>query len=558
MISLSRIAVGKDFVNREEILKRLTIAYKKHNVALVGPRRIGKSSIAAQFFEILPDAKVTKVIFDVSQNMGTPGKFALRLLISYLEAYLKLKSKDRNLAVLLEDVDIKPINLMELAEGINSNILRRLAQFMVNYYPPSAENEQEVLKRVLIFLEDFAEENKCEVSIVLDEFQAISEFERFSSFGKGRVLPFLQGIVSSQKRVWYLFTGSAISLMTEIVEGEDSPFYGRVEKIDVGGFTKEDSVELINRVSNKPFSGEALALLWAITKGNPYYLVVLANRVNFLSEDKKYIDKNIIEEAFIEEITRGVLYSHCQYFFDTSLGKIGKSSSVLKEVIRILSTGIKSPSGIAKRLGREVSYVGPLLSNLYQLDLILKEGKQYFIADPVLQVWIEDVYGFGLPKIEKIKKKVARNYQENIANLKKDTGHFFESYMRELLSKFDGSGFRERELPCFEKIESLNIFDRNGYVYGKPSNIEIDALCVGKAVWICEFRYRNELAVKKDIDLFIRKKHLVEEILNLRVETLMFISKAGFTEAAMKETDVWLVDSKDLNELLSKFNMRKI
>lgn len=558
MISISSIATGKDFVNREEILKRLRVAHKRHNVALVGPRRIGKSSIAARFLETLPDDGTVKVIFDVSENMGTPGKFALRLLVDYLEAYLKLETENNEMNTLLEELDINPAVLMEVAERLNSDNLKRLAQFIVNYYPPSPENEQEALRRVLVFFEGFAEETGCEVAVVFDEFQAISEFERFSSFGKDRILPFLQGIISSQKRVWYLFTGSAISLMSEIIEGPESPFYGRVEKIDVGGFTKEDTVKIINKVSDKAFSGEAVKLLWSITNGNPYYLIVLANRSEMLAEELKYIDKKTVEEAFIEEITRGALYSQCRYFFDTSLGKIGRSSSVLKEVMRILSTGIKSPSGIAKRLGRNIGYVAPLLSNLCRLDLITKENRKYVISDPVLQVWIEDVYGFNIPKTEKIKKKVDRNYQENITSLKKNTGYFFESYMREMLSKFDGSSFGNRTLPVFENVESLNIYDEEAYVLGKPSNIEIDALCIGSLVWLCEFRYRDESAVKKDIDLLIRKKQLVEGILNLHVDSVMFISRAGFTEAAMKEAGLWLVDLKELNDLLSQFNMHKI
>ncbi len=561
MISISRPATGKDFVNRKEILKRLNNAYQRHNIALVGPRRIGKSSIVEKFLSTIANRNIVTIVFDVSSNMGTPGRFAIRLLISYLDSYLKFRREDEDISVLLEDMDIKPANLMELAERLNSNALKKLSQFLIAYYPPSVENEQEVLKRIFNFLENFAEEKGFEIALALDEFQTITDLNRFAGFKDISVLAFLQGIISLQKRVWYLFTGSSVRLMTEILEDSASPFYGRVIRINVGGFTKEDTVELINKVSEKSYSGEAIKFLWHITRGNPYYVVVLSVCSNTLAEGKNYINKEIVEEAFIEEITKGSIYSHCQYIFDTSLGRTQKkterATSVLKEVMRILSSGIKSPSGLAKRLGRPASYVSPLLGNLYQLDLIEKVGKSYFISDFVLQSWIENVYGANLPRVDNIRRRLSQDYREYIEKLKKDTGYFFESYMREMLGKFNQTAFKDRILPRFDEVVCLNIFDKTGKVFGRESNIEIDALCRGKVNWLCEFRYKNEPAAKRDIDLLIRKRHLIESELNLKIERLMFISRAGFTEAALNE-DVWCLDAKKINELLSRLDMRKI
>jgi hypothetical protein len=80
---------------------------------LVDVRRIGKSSIAREFCRRLQaEAPLEKgdavpVYFEVHKNMGTPGRFAVRLLIESLTEYFK------HLHGLTEDIsnlelDIRP------------------------------------------------------------------------------------------------------------------------------------------------------------------------------------------------------------------------------------------------------------------------------------------------------------------------------------------------------------------------------------------------------------------------------------------------------------------
>ena len=86
---------------------------------------------------------------------------------------------------------------------------------------------------------------KVKTAIVLDEFQEIVDLDKFKDFGSGKILGFLQGIISEQKNVWYLFTGSAVRIMSDILEGETAPFYGRVIRFNVGPFEKDDMAALV-------------------------------------------------------------------------------------------------------------------------------------------------------------------------------------------------------------------------------------------------------------------------------------------------------------------------
>ena len=87
MISTSRPVTGEEFVDRRELLRMLLYRYEnEQNEALVGVRRIGKSSIAREFCRRVKEEKedVVPVYFEVHKNMGTPGRFAVRLLMESL------------------------------------------------------------------------------------------------------------------------------------------------------------------------------------------------------------------------------------------------------------------------------------------------------------------------------------------------------------------------------------------------------------------------------------------------------------------------------------------
>ena len=104
----------------------------------------------------------------------------------------------------------------------------------------------------------------------------------------------------------------------------------------------------------------------------------------------------------------------------------------------------------------------------------------------------------------------------------------------------------------------MNIYDESGKVFGYPSNIEIDALCLGNKNWLCEFRYRGNLVEKKDISLLAKKKLFLQNKLKIKIDNLVFFSPAGFTDAALKEKNVLCIDQRTLNSLLKKFQMRRL
>jgi hypothetical protein len=130
--------------------------------------------------------------------------------------------------------------------------------------------------------------------------------------------------------------------------------------------------------------------------------------------------------------------------------------------------------------------------------------------------------------------------------------------MREVLQKFAGQKYRDIQLPQFNRVQgAVNFFDESGEVFGKPANIEIDALCQGDENWICEFKYGKKSVSKKDISLFIKKKDFFERKLNLKIHRMMYVAKSGFSKHAL-DADVWCLTFQQLNDLRTMLNMKKI
>lgn len=556
MISTSHPVSGNNFINRVDILKKLHASYPDENVALVGPRRIGKSSIAEQFLLTLKTENTIKLIFKVHGNMGTPGKFAMRLLRFFLNSYFDIRP--HQIASAIDEIELNPNLLVDVSNQINSKILYDLSRFLSNYFPPLPENERAVVERILRFLDEFSQEMNLNAAVVLDEFQDIIDLQKYKGFEDGKLFAFLESIISDQKNVWYLFTGSAVRMIIKILEDGDSPFYGRVKRLNVTNFGREAVFDLAHKCIEKSITAEGLNFLFSLTGGHPFYAVVISRAANSISGPDAIITKQNIEEAFIDELTSGALDSHSNYMFETSLGRV-RSDVFLRELLRALVHGESTQTELARKVGRSPGYLSPALRNLVNLDLVINRNKKYFIADHILEIWLGAVYGQNEPRLDIIRRKIAANYNEKIAALSTEIGIYFESYMRELLQKFNGQKYAGIILPRFDRIQGgINRFDESGEVFGKPSNIEIDALCQGDENWICEFKYRKKSVSRKDIDSLIRKKDFIAKEMRFPIHRILYVAKSGFCEYALNKSEVWCLTQQELNELRSVLNMPKM
>src|SRR5574337_1881397 len=96
-MQIGKPASPEELVDREDEVKSIVTKMKSkinYNIAVVGYRRIGKSSILKKAADILSkDDKTVVVYFDVQKFMGDPKSFLINLQSTIFNAYVKKLDK---------------------------------------------------------------------------------------------------------------------------------------------------------------------------------------------------------------------------------------------------------------------------------------------------------------------------------------------------------------------------------------------------------------------------------------------------------------------------------
>ncbi len=183
-------------------------------------------------------------------------------------------------------------------------------------------------------------------------------------------------------------------------------------------------------------------------------------------------------------------------------------------------------------------------------DLIEREGNDYYIADPVLALWIKYSLLEGGPEYESFRHSAETwliQLRERVETLSTELGVAQESVVRELLEQLagravEGRWFRqngELTVPHFEQVSGYR--SANG-------QIEADALAEDTRNgqrWVVEVKWRNRAVGVKEL-----------EALQTKAEALCArgwcISRMGFTAQSLDwaaERDILLSTATDLQAL---------
>lgn len=222
---LDEPATGKEFFDREELMDVLTEKFnqakkgKKRNIALIGLRKVGKTSILWEFMNrnkyplqiyMYVKAKPTRTVF---------RKMLGLILCRYLGNTEVLLATDENLRKLAMDcIEANP----------------RIGRFSLQIIDQidKALEVEELLSLIWGLLTEISREKL--VILILDEFQ------HFASWGEN-IIETLRENLMEQPRVWWIIAGSSVSMMEDIINSETSPLYGHFKSIYIEPFGYRDA-----------------------------------------------------------------------------------------------------------------------------------------------------------------------------------------------------------------------------------------------------------------------------------------------------------------------------
>jgi len=546
MAGLGDPVSGAYFFNRKTELELLTrrvdsflTENERRNIALIGLRKIGKSCILEEL---------------IKRNSGKKCLFIpIYLPESGLEDFTQ-----RVVGSIVINALTKNNEKIDAGLTIQQVIIR-----LTKYYPETAawlttvilntlENGKVVsLKTILSAFDVFQKESKLALIVILDEFQRLTEYDLKA--------PTFREFIMKQNEILFIVSGSSVGMLNQIIQSSESPLFGHIERVPIGPFNFESSVELVNKKLNLySINQTEIGFLYELTNGNPYYLDILTFRIKDLMKENRITA--ISNELFIRAITfemftaGGAIYSHLSALLEVSLEKRGFGTYI--EILKAIANGNSRVSDISKESGVELTSLPRYMKRLVELELIARDeipgerGAEYHFVDNLLELWLKEVYMLRenplMSGLETKKKQFEERISKILSEYKREIGTGNEARVRELFRLLDGRDkIHGKSIPRFEKVDSFD-----------DGKCEIDILAkINDKIWVGEVS--DSKVSMAEINHFEKK---LEES-KISYTDKFYVALQGIDDKCLKyckENEILVLTKEGTNELLKKYKKRRI
>jgi AAA+ ATPase superfamily predicted ATPase len=111
--------------------------------------------------------------------------------------------------------------------------------------------------------------------VAWDELQELAELSKRS--GSGDLLPLMRSRWQRHCRTAYVISGSAKTMLTELVTDERSPFFQHFSMMELGPFAPAEAVRLLrdNAPPERSISENLAHRIFEVVGGHPFYLQLL-------------------------------------------------------------------------------------------------------------------------------------------------------------------------------------------------------------------------------------------------------------------------------------------
>jgi AAA+ ATPase superfamily predicted ATPase len=527
---IQRPVTGEDFFNREDILERLKA---ERNFALIGQRKVGKTSIILEYLRRNPDPQ-SLIAYVYILFEETPPSFARKYLRALLISLLTAEADEVDVFSPIEDLTARAIQaLPALAPA-----LMRVAK--------AAEEKPttETMAELLALPERIATTSGKRFLICLDEFATLAGFDL-------PVLDLLRQRIMEDDHVRYIVAGSTIGTMQEVLEQSAAPLFGHFDVVWVNAFAYEEARLFLRNMFEK--AGVALPELFLnflieFTGGLPYYLAVLAESTILfcLEANKKTVEASCVISSLQKEVfdTAGRIYIH----FVDSLAKTLLQRNLGKhlEILTTAAPGGLRLTDIAKETGYSPQEINYPMNFLLRSRYLARRNQLYYIPDPTLRFFLqycyplqEEVYLADLgAKIDRFRSQA----EAMLAAYRTEIGKGHEARVRELFRAFDGrQRLHGHILPRFSAVETKGAL-------GEEFDLVAEA---GGKYWIGEIKARP--ARRRDVDRFLKR---LDAVSGWDVQDKLLICLAGIEAQAQsraREAGLWVWSLADVNTLMKTY-----
>ncbi len=402
----------------------------------------------------------------------------------------------------------------------------RAAEHVYQFIKASQNREislKSLMEQALNFPKVLSECLNRPLLLMIDEFQEITLFNNFKQLPE--ILGFMRDILQTHRRILYVFAGSYIRLMRNIIEKPTSAFFGQINPYYLSHFGKDDSLRLLKKIAKQlqlDLPVEVEKKMVELTSGHPFYIELLANAAHeaALIDGIPLTEENVQKILLLHLINeRSTLSFHLRYLYEDALGR-ARGSTILRGILKVLAKDAPlTITEIANRMSKKVGLVQIGLGELLNVDLIERKDKAYAISDPLLRWWIYFKFyhpegAFSLQ--DKIVQELSEFFREKYLQATIELGRTKEFELHYFVSKMQGKKVGGTTLPVFKTLIKN---------YTLPSGDEIDLFARNKESWVFELKWKNKLVGMNELQKLKKK---------IKVDRYVLVSKKGFTKALME------------------------
>jgi hypothetical protein len=253
------LALDEAFTDRKEELKSLETDMRNgRNVALIAPRRYGKSSLVRRASQHLVRKGTLVAEVDL---MKTPTKerFASHLARAIHDGLASRMFKAREAALrVFDSLRVKPVVTLDPTDGSLGFTFSAAGHVQADI--------DDTIERLLALPAELAAEQGRQVVVVFDEFQEITDIDA--------ALPdLMRAVFQDQPDVSHVYAGSKRDMMSRLFNHENEPFYRSAKVMEIGPISPKLFAPFIKArfdSTDRGVSEAAVEGLLDVTHGHPY------------------------------------------------------------------------------------------------------------------------------------------------------------------------------------------------------------------------------------------------------------------------------------------------
>ncbi len=373
-------AEGKDFVDREELLKGMLSDLKssKSNIgyALYGKRKVGKTSLLLELKRRLnEDSGIVTIYFSLWDLIGDRLPDFIRLfsaeILEGFKPYLGLTHKAKNLLK-------APLSIIkESIKNLNLNVKLKDDIEVLLTFDESKENLDRLVEEVFNLPEKLSEEAGLKCVLFIDEFPSIMDLRNGERLGQGIVRK-IRTIHERQKNVALCISGSIRKTMSIVALSPASAFYRQLVVREVRPMEKDHVRELVLRNTRRSIDENVIEEIYNFSGGIPFYVQFIGRML----EKYEKVDTDVLQDAISD-----FLKQEGNIIFKEEFGSLGTKE---QKILMAMAAGNRSPTQITKYNNDKLGNTGRFLAYLEEKGYIIKQKKGYYlIDDPVFERWLK-------------------------------------------------------------------------------------------------------------------------------------------------------------------------